>query len=56
VSDLFLGEREEEQMTNLSKEEMALIVSALVNDRVGKWGDGRQEKINALINKIKKEN
>ena len=39
---------------SLSREEIDLVVSALVNDKVGKWGDGRQEKINALVDKIKR--
>ena len=40
---------------NLDKEDISLIVSALVNDRVGKWGDGREEKIRALLIKINRE-
>lgn len=37
----------------ISPQEKELILSALVNDRVGTWGDGRQEKINALIKKVR---
>lgn len=36
-----------------SKQEIELILSALVNDTVGKWGDGRQEKIDALVSKVR---
>lgn len=36
-----------------SQQELELILSALVNDRVGKWGDGRQEKIDALVRKVR---
>lgn len=39
----------------LSKEERDLLLSALRNDRVGKWGDGRQEAIDKLVRKIKRE-
>ena len=38
---------------NLSQQERELILSALINDKVGTWGDGRQEKINALIKKVR---
>jgi hypothetical protein len=42
---------------NLTQDELLLIKSALRNDRVGNWGDGRQAKINALLKKLsKKEN
>lgn len=34
-------------------EEIALILSALTNDRVGTWGDGRKDRINALVKRIK---
>lgn len=40
----------------LTEKERELILSALINDRVGKWGDGREEKINLLIKKIKRGN
>jgi hypothetical protein len=36
----------------LNQEEILLIKSALRNDTVGKWGDGRQEKIDALLRKL----
>ena len=38
-----------------TEKEKKLILSALRNDRVGTWGDGRQENINALMRKIKEE-
>jgi hypothetical protein len=34
--------------------ERELILSALRCDRVGKWGDGRQEKLDALVRKIER--
>jgi hypothetical protein len=37
----------------LTREELDLIKSALQYDTQGKWGDGRQEKIDRLIKKIK---
>jgi hypothetical protein len=40
---------------NLNQDELLLIKSALRNDTVGKWGDGRQDKINALLKKLNKE-
>lgn len=40
---------------NLSKEERALVISALEGDTRGTWGDGRAERLSALIAKIKKE-
>lgn len=40
---------------NLSKEEKALLISALEGDKQGTWGDGRSERITALISKIKRE-
>ena len=40
-------------MITLNEEEARLLLSALENDRVGNWGDGREEKINSLMNKIK---
>jgi hypothetical protein len=40
---------------NLTQDELLLIKSALRNDTVGKWGDGRQAKIDALLNKLSKE-
>lgn len=39
----------------LNSDEILLIKSALRNDTVGKWGDGRQAKINALLKKLGKE-
>jgi hypothetical protein len=42
---------------DLTQDELLLIKSALRNDRVGKWGDGRQAKIDALLKKLSiKEN
>lgn len=38
-----------------NKDDVALILSALQYDRVGTWGDGREEKINTLIMKIKRK-
>ena len=38
----------------LTGQELLLIKSALRNDIVGKWGDGRQEKIDALLKKLSK--
>jgi len=40
---------------NLSKEEKELLLSALEGDRQGTWGDGRQERIDLIIKKIKAE-
>jgi hypothetical protein len=37
---------------DLNTNEIALIKSALTNDIVGKWGDGRQERIDALLKKL----
>jgi hypothetical protein len=37
----------------LNDKEKALILSALINDKVGTWGDGRQEMIDSLVKKIK---
>jgi hypothetical protein len=37
---------------DLNTNEIALIKSALNNDIVGKWGDGRQERIDALLKKL----
>ena len=37
---------------DLNTNEIALIKSALLNDTVGKWGDGRKEKIDLLLKKI----
>ena len=39
----------------LSREEWALIESALMYDRVGTWGSGRGEAIQKLLAKLKKE-
>lgn len=39
----------------LTKEEKALLISALEADTQGKWGDGRSERLGALIAKIKRE-
>lgn len=38
----------------LNKDEVGLILSALEWDRVGTYGDGREERINALVAKIKR--
>jgi hypothetical protein len=38
----------------LYEEEIALILSALINDKAGTWGDGRGDKINALVRRIKR--
>lgn len=38
-----------------NKDDVALILSALQYDRVGTWGDGREEKIHTLIMKIKRK-
>lgn len=48
-----LGE-EEKEMTFTDKD-MALILSALEGDTIGKWGDDRAERIARLIKKIKRE-
>jgi hypothetical protein len=40
---------------NLTKEETALILSALTHDTIGTYGDGREEAIQRLIRKIKRE-
>jgi len=39
---------------NLTKEELELAISALSFDNQGKWGDGRQERIDKLVAKLKK--
>jgi hypothetical protein len=39
----------------LDKDEVSLILSALEWDRVGTYGDGRGEKIDALMAKIKRQ-
>lgn len=39
---------------NLTKEEIKLAISALEADTQGKWGDGRQERINKLVAKLSK--
>jgi hypothetical protein len=39
----------------LERDDVALILSALEWDRVGTWGDGREERINALVAKIKRQ-
>lgn len=39
----------------LSEQELALVLSALEGDRIGKWGDQRGENIARLIRKIKRE-
>ena len=44
----------EKTLITLTSEEMELILSSLRCDRVGTWGDGRQERIDKLTNKIKK--
>ena len=43
------------KVMELTQDELLLIKSALRNDTVGKWGDGRQSKIDALLNKLSKE-
>ena len=43
-------------LITLTSEEVELILSSLRCDRVGKWGDGRQERIDSLTNKIKRTN
>jgi hypothetical protein len=40
----------------LKESEIRLILSALQSDTVGTWGDGRKEKIDALIAKLKRGN
>jgi hypothetical protein len=44
----------EKILINLTNEEKELILSSLRCDRVGTWGDGRQERIEKLMNKIKR--
>ena len=44
----------EKILINLTNEEKELILSSLRCDRVGTWGDGRQERIDKLMNKIKR--
>ena len=44
----------EKFLINLTSEEKGLILSSLRWDRLGTWGDGRQEKIEKLMSKIKK--
>jgi hypothetical protein len=39
----------------LKEEEYELILSALRCDRVGTWGDGREEAIQKLMKKLKRE-
>ena len=54
--DFFLlktGEKMGKIMVVLSNEEKKLVLSSLMNDTLGNWGDGRSEKLNSLINKIK---
>lgn len=38
---------------NINANELKLIISALSNDRVGNWGDGRSEAIAELLTKLK---
>jgi hypothetical protein len=38
---------------DLNQQDIELILSALSNDKVGTWGDGRQEKLDALIAKVR---
>lgn len=45
----------ERESIDLTQKERELILSALRCDRVGTWGDGRQERIDALIRKIERE-
>lgn len=44
----------EKILITLASEEVELILSSLRADRVGTWGDGRQERIDRLTGKIKK--
>lgn len=44
----------EKILITLTSEEAELILSSLGADTVGKWGDGRQERIDKLTNKIRK--
>jgi hypothetical protein len=44
----------EKTILSLSGDEIELILSALRSDRVGTWGDGREERINSLMAKIKR--
>lgn len=46
--------RKREKVT-FDNKEIKLILSALSNDSVGKWGDERSAGIEKLINKIKRE-
>jgi hypothetical protein len=43
-----------EKMIGFSEKETELLLSALRCDRVGTWGDGRQERIDALMRKIER--
>jgi hypothetical protein len=40
---------------NFNTVEIQTILSALESDTLGKWGDGRQEKIDKLVAKLKRE-
>ena len=35
-------------------EELKLVISSLESDKVGKWGDGRGEAIEALLKKLQR--
>lgn len=50
---LELEEDWDRESIGFTSQERELIISALINDRVGNWGDGRQERIDALVRKIK---
>lgn len=39
----------------LNKADLDLILSALENDRIGKWGDERHQRLEKLIPKVKRE-
>jgi hypothetical protein len=40
---------------SFNEREIALILSTLESDKLGKWGDERSENIAKLIRKIKRE-
>lgn len=44
----------EKIIVTLTSEEKELLLSSLRCDRVGTWGDGRQERIDKLMSKIKR--
>ena len=43
------------RIMNFNTVEIQTILSALESDTLGKWGDGRQEKIDKLVAKLKRE-